>query len=244
MLSSSERRVVDHGFFIAIALLLTTHLNCFSQNERNVDELAPKSFISWVEVFAGPNVSFPKGPSFFNEVRAPKYGYAIGATVFHAFSKRTSIGASFIWESKGTKSSLEVLWQSVSPPEIRRTENIFTLRYLTLAIVPAIAFGNKERISLEMGGYASYLENVEFEQTTYRSGNPDTYTYSTSKVDRKDYDFGIVASIKYSIPVRRNLGLNLKLMDAFGLTDITNPNMSFLPVENHTLSILIGLNLQ
>lgn len=204
----------------------------------------PKRFISSVAVSAGINLSRPYGNDFLSKNGVGKTGYIFGLSASHDFSRILSLDLSVFYERKNSSNIYDILDQSLVPPQNANTIEELAINYLTIA--PALSFrlGQPSRFFVGVGGYYSFLRGVEFSQVVSYAGIVKYYSYSRSAIYNKDFDTGLVFSLKYRQPLSERYDIHLQLLNSLGLTDITSDKLKALPIKNNSYSILIGLTLK
>lgn len=138
-----------------------------------------KRFIDKMELFAGPNASFNYGNKFVNNYkgeytngnyvenkRIMKPGYSIGLGVYHPIVDWLSINSSVLWEQKGSKARLDVPLNPVNDDRRLTIESTYTYKYLTITLAPILYIGNSKKWIVSLGGYYSFLKDVNGSEVT------------------------------------------------------------------------------
>jgi hypothetical protein len=226
-----------------VVILVLLFQPCFGQNEE-VKIVAPKRFISRIEASVGLNLSNPSSGTFPSYKVIPEFGYLISLNVSHDFSFITSLDFSVFYERRSSKTSDDILNQSLTPPQIQNTINESSLTYLTIAAAPNFRLSKTSRFFLGAGGYCGFLQGVEVSYTSSIGGVVQYYGRSTSTIYNKDYDAGLVFSLKYRYPMNERRDIHVQLLNCLGLVDVTSDKLKSLPIKNNTYAILIGLTLK
>ena len=193
----------------------------------------------------GINYSKPYGNDFLSKNGYAKNGYVFGLTASHDFSQIISLDLSVLYERKNSETQQAILDQSVSPAQNSTTIDETGISYLTIASIANLRLGMDSKFFLGIGGYYSFLRGFENTQTVLYNGVVRYYSYSSSTSSKKDFDAGLIFSLKYRYPLSGRYDLYLQVMNARGITDISSEQYSFLPVyKNNSYSVLIGLTLK
>ena len=125
----------------------------FSAAQAQEKIAPPKPFVSRIEASAGINYSNPSNGTFPSYLVIPKLGYLVSVDVSHDFSRIISLDLSVLYERKNSKTSDDVLDQSLSPPLNLNTINEIGLNYLTIGTITNFRLGKSSRFFIGIGGY-------------------------------------------------------------------------------------------
>ena len=226
-----------------------------------------KRFIDKLEVFAGPNLSFNYGNKFIEifkdqnviNKRLLKAGYAFGIGAYHPLSNRLDLNVRLQYEQKGTRSEVNTPTYPDGNRDI--TYSDYSYRYLTILALPQLVIGRKKRIVLSLGSYYSRIKAIDGNGKTYDTngtyysegsyegryfddlrddGTRQGFSWMPYLSSIEEYDIGIVASVGYRVPIKRNHTINIQLQDSFGLKNINKNNPYDLEEKNHSVTLSIA----
>ncbi len=240
-----------------------------ASHAQSLEELKlpkPKRFIDKIEVFAGPNLSFNHGNMFIENYqddnvinkRLLKPGYALGIGAYHPILNQFDLNIRARYEQRGTKNKLET--PALPTGSLVSTDN-YSYKYFTVEICPQISFGKKMKFLGSIGFYYSMVREIRgTTKVLDTNGNVNTegsfegrYFYDLSDdgirqgfswmpnlTSIEDYDFGLIASIGYRVPINTKHSILIQLQDKFGVRNINKNNPYGYKEENHSLSLIFS----
>lgn len=231
--------------FIFLGVLKLSY--SYSQDTLS-QEIGNKKFLPEFEFFGGPGFLFPRADSAYYAVSLkPRSGYTIGVGILCPIGNRMQLSSKFISERKAFNGSLSPTTQIGSIDEFDIKNN-----YSTLVITPGILIGRKRLFSISAGGYLSFLtrSKISFDYTD-NSTVPDQLRLQTEQFNR--LDAGLSFGIRYKVPLRQHLFLNLQLSENYGLRNILNSTsqpyndevlyyFNGSTLKNNTVSFLMGIS--
>lgn len=169
-------------------ILSLISIKAWCQQERIYRLPEPKRFISKVEIFAGPGLSFNRGNLFVENYRGEfangnyvenkrltKLGYSAGLGIYHQINNRIDLNLRILWEQKGYNSELSTPLGSNSRAF---AESNYTYKYFTVPVTAKLFMDKKKRLSISLGGYVSRLNSMSATEKFYNTLD-NTRTSST-----------------------------------------------------------------
>ena len=227
------------------ALLLFMSVHGFSQNKSDSIVYYLRPIISEIEVLIGPSSVFIHGNEKFDSNGELKVGYAGGLGFIHNFGRRVALNARILWERKGFRQSQEISYTPISgsSPVTGTIKSNTNNDYLTVSVMPRLAFGRFRRFYIGAGVYYGSLRKSK---TTDHYFYPTPYNATINSKNGFDrYDGGLSFSLGYTFPFRKKVSFTIQLLDNYGLRQISkfyNLNPGYLPIRNNSYSVLFGVN--
>ena len=197
------------------------------------------------QIFAGPSISFLRGNLEVDNTnqneRDPKFGYSIGFKLVTEIRKKLSISYGLMFEKKGSISNATVTYFDETDQTFKQglVEYDFEYDYFTIPTQLYYSIGSTQRISAGIGPFISYLKK----QTKARNPSFSAARELTDETElNTKFDFGIIATVSFSIPIGQKNSLSVQLTNTLGLINI-RPNLYTGQVmKTNNTSLLIGLN--
>ncbi len=230
--------------FICIGILKLSYL--YSQEKINLETTRNK-FLPEIEFFGEPSFLFPRIDSAYWGINyEKKTGYMVGVGLLLPVTNFFDIGIRFAHQRKGLKGSFG--------PSSSKNGEIFDINndYSTISILPQFLIGKKNKLSIGLGGYFSYLIRSKINLIRIEGDpSPDQLRLQTDQFNR--FDAGFSCSIGYRMPLRQNMFLNIQLLNNYGMRNILNSErqpyndevLSFFnsaTVKNNNVSLMVGLS--
>ena len=261
-----------HRRSILFCALILVYFSVFSQEASKLRAPDQKRFIDRVEFVFGPSLSFNHGNRFVDNYkddvmenkRLTSIGYSVGLGAYHPINNWLGINARIIWEQKGSRAELNVPLAPVNNDARLIIESKYSYKYLTIAVLPQVYIGLKKRFTLSVGGYYSFINDVEgsekvlttddnvtleshFKGRSLRGfrddGSVNSIAFIPGIQSFEDHDYGITFGFGYLVKIKNNSSIMFQLIDNFGLRNINRPVDALLnnpPEKNHTVSVIIG----
>ena len=198
-----------------------------------------------IQILAGPSISFLRGnlevDNNFQNERKPKYGYSIGIGFNRRLIKDFSISYGLIFEKKGGVShSVTTYFDQVDQSLKQGTiEYEYNYEYFTIPVQIFHRIGKTNKFSFGIGPYLSYLKRqIRVRRSLFPPGN---ISYDDETDVNTMFDFGIMASISFKVPINSKNFLSIQIANTLGLLNI-RPNLYQGQVmKTNNISLLVGL---
>lgn len=198
-----------------------------------------KKLISEVEIFGGLGLTTAYGNDLLKSQRVLKNGYSFGTRIVHNFSSRVRINFGVSFDKRGYNEEFNPLTDDPTRVLVVKNERDFS--YIDIHTSGSFEFGKNKRGHSALGIYYGRLKSTVAKSSLWENGTLINQSSSTSLSDLSDHDFGLVISAGFVLFNLNSYKLSLDLVDKIGLADITNPDLPFFPVKNHTLSLVLTL---
>ncbi|HEU5291668.1 MAG TPA: hypothetical protein VFU05_13555 [Cyclobacteriaceae bacterium] len=242
----------------------------FGQSSENLKTPEPKRFIDRIEVFAGPSLSLNYGNKFIENYedknvtnkRLVKPGYTFGIGVYHPLSNRFDLNVRVQFEQKGTNNELNT--PALPDGRIVSSDN-YSYRYLTLAATPQIIVGRKMNFLIAIGGYYSQIKGIKgsskitdtngtinsegsFEGRYFYDladdGIREGFAWMPNLTSIENYDFGLVLSVGYKVPLHGQYPILIQLQDNLGINNINKDNPYELKERGHSIALIFSYSIK
>lgn len=225
-----------------------------SQDRDIEDSVAnlPKSFISGIEIIAGPSLLSIRGSEQYNQYGEIKVGYSFGVGLIHKISKRWAVDAQFAFERKGYKQSADALFPPDSynnpptyilPPVLTELKGDLTNNYLTIALLPRFFVGNGSKIYLSVGPYYAKLIKSQVTRTDIQNNQVKQKMTLDQQDTFKSYDFGIGYSIGLTLKEYEKVKILLQVNFNYGIPNVKELQSGIEPQKNNSLSVTVGIKI-
>lgn len=172
-------------------------------------------------IAAGPGVVNLYGNDILRHNHKPTIGFAGGAFCSYQLHKDLFIGANFMFERKGSFTSMAAT--DLIGNQLGNAKTYSRLNYLTIPVFLRKTFGNKVKFMLNAGAFSGYL--LKFTVTSEGSIGIKRKGDYTSNLKR--IDIGVIVGAGFELPVTDKLSFSLEVRENLGLF-----NTSALPVLN------------
>lgn len=227
-------------FHFLLIILITT----FSQVHAQLERFRHK--LSAIEISAGSGLVSLYGTNISQNNgirRLPKLGYSARIGLLYPITSSISIDTGLLFERKGIRTDLETTYYDADKDinncectlSIGTIETNSNIDYLTLSGNTQFDIANTS-IKIEAGPYISYLLRA---QSISQHSWDNVVSYTTGNQTIKDYDMGISIGLSYQISINKKL-LVLRLIDRYGLVNISNASVDKGITRTNALSFMIG----
>jgi len=204
------------------------------------------------------------GNNYVLNKRLLKPGYVFGVGVYHPLYNRMDLNVRIQVEQKGTRNELNNPLNPVNDDARKITKDNYTYNYFTINASPTFYIGHQNKCSISFGGYYSKIKNVRGASESYTTrdfqvekgsfkgryfyhlredGGMDGFAWMPYLSSIEDYDWGLVASVSYRIPIKQHT-MSIQLQDSYGLRNINKNNPYNLIERSHSVSLVIGYTLK
>ncbi len=194
------------------------------------------------QIFAGPSVSFLRGNLEVDNTeqneRDPKYGYSLGFAFSTELKGRVNITYGLMFEKKGSISNATVTYFDQTF-KLGLVEYDYEYDYFTFPLQLYYTLSKSNKFSLGIGPYFGFLKKqIRVRKTLFP---PGSISYDDETELNTKFDFGIVTTVLFRIPLSARNSLSLHLTNTLGLINI-RPNLYTGQVmKTNCTSLLIGL---
>jgi outer membrane protein with beta-barrel domain len=206
----------------------------FSKSQNNVFEYG---------LHGGLNLNNAYGTAINKDYRHFLLGFNLGGHIKINTSSRFGVKAILQYEQNGwTYRSLT--FENNSGTAIGKGDALFKLNYLTLPVLAEYSFGNKVKVNTNAGVFFGVLLNNQIITKIKEPVPPNENTTTKSKSDyRKATNFGISFGTGVQVPFSSKLGLDVNILDNYGLLNINKPTGSSTSstIKTNSLSLSFGI---
>jgi hypothetical protein len=182
-----------------------------------------------IGIVAGPSIFSLRGNYEMESENSTMLSYSLGLSIEKYVSERISLRSDLLFESHNAQNSTS----DASSPQ---TNGSLEFESLTIPIHSHFYFGNKNRASIGLGIFSSFLLAAN-----ERSLEPDNPVLEVSTTNHYTIvNFGFSGSIGYKVPISNKIDLKINLEDNFGIRDTYIGRTEFID-PNHTPDIDFNL---
>ncbi|CAN5207582.1 hypothetical protein BH09BAC3_BH09BAC3_03680 [soil metagenome] len=212
---------------------------------KNIEELAPKRFISSIGLFVGPSFLYPA--LLINNTyqsSGSKFGYSFGISIIHSVT-RFDIEAKVISDHKQFQL---VNYHDPGNPSSKSTYDL-TNNYLSFILIPKYTLDRKGHFKIGIGGYLSFLQKSQWIIAVMNAGVSNFLGTMDSSEYYEPTDFGVVSSISYQYRINKAYSFGVELLNTNGLKTIINSSYSAsmvaVPIErNNNINLTFFFNIK
>lgn len=206
--------------------------------------MVPKRFFDKVEFVMGPGLCLPNDHGYSEYIKnissgshtfglESKIGYSVGVGFIHSVSKLIEIHGRILYEGKGYIQNDFV----VASGDTYKFTSDYKNSYTTIAVMPTVVFGKKNRFHTYLGGYYGHLTNSTFTSTEYLNGQIQSIQQVIGNTS--SYEGGILTGVGYSTFVKKMISIDLQIQGNFGLTNMINDNQ--IKITSNCLMFIVAL---
>jgi hypothetical protein len=179
----------------------------------------PEPFISEIELFAGPSLSFLRGnPSVDNNrvtKRSAKLGFTAGLGLTHKLNENFSMTGAFMFERKGSIAEFKNQYFDESSQTFKEgwSKYEYVYDYYTLTFFAGYTVDQDRRFKVSAGCFAAYLDKQIVRISHYPQG---TTGISNETAFNTSFDFGLSVSISYRLHSSRNISFCGTILNNLG----------------------------
>lgn len=231
-----------------IGTLLTQSFTLSGQiNSEELSSLTPKSFVTQIEVIAGPGFSnLGRGKNAPTD-QVFNFVFSFGLGISHSLSKRFDLNAKIIFEQKGNKMDYISTFYDVNGPTTSRFIQGNSISYVTGLMIPRCYLDTQRKLYMGLGGYLSFLlKSSTYTKEYSLQGDLISY-YEAETNEFINYDLGLSFNLGYQVPIKNKMLLNLQLLHNSGLINIVNTNIqghNDSSLKNNITSIVLGVTIK
>ncbi len=176
-----------------------------------------------------------RGP-ILRDYRKLRIDFALGLDLAIPIGEKISIKSGLEYEGKGGKIAFPAT--DANAMLIGTKEIIISQDYIQIPLLASykISKGNTH-IYFDLGPYGGYLvaaKTIDKPLGQYEGGE---YNHTS---DHKSFEFGMMGGLGIAFMVSKNIEGSIAIHDHLGLTDISKPQFSNVPMRTHTIGLRLG----
>lgn len=223
-----------HRILITVILLTSQYGNC------QIFNLIKK--VDIIEFSGGPSSVILNSTYIDKKERELKITPTFRLSTVYGLTDKLSIVVSLLHEKKGMTIQYTT-WHydpTIDFDDCKCTTSLgqvtqnWDLHYFTFS--PTLRYSVLQYLSVELGTFVSYLNKSRWSRKNHWDGT----TYYSTNNPYKKYDFGLLVSLGYRIPISNNYFLTFNIQDTFGLINIADKSTSE-KIKTNSLSGQIGI---